>query len=118
MTQNHDFNDFNVGIGRALVALASSDTQDLSTILDELRRTTVLSLSATNTSSLQTCHESMLQFHVLAELDAISTVKDSHGPGKSRVMTRLAQRLSILGPFLADKQYILGIRRAAMLLCK
>ena len=60
----------------------------------------------------------MLRLHVLAELDAINELKDWSAPGKTRLMTTLTQRLSVLGPFLADKQYILGLRRAAMLLCK
>ena len=113
-----DGDDFNIGIGRALMALINPDTNDFSTILNDLRRATVRGLSGTNTSSLQTCRDRMLRLHVLTELDAMSSFQRSDDAEKTRLMTTLDRRLGIIGPFLADKQYILGLRRAAMHLCK
>ena len=110
--------DFNIGIGRALIALADHEQQTFSTVLDDLRRVTARSLSATNTSSLQTCHDLMLRFHVLTEIDTIGNSSHSIHQDKNRLMTTLDRRLDLVGPFLGDKQYILGLRRAAMLLCK
>lgn len=109
--------DFNAGVGRALLSLLSDeDTFQFSRILDELRKHTVSGLSATNTTSLQECHESMLQFHVLTEIEAISVANSQ--PEKAKLLTSLEQRLDVLGPYLSDKQYILGLRRAAMQLSK
>lgn len=113
-----DGDDFNIGIGRALEALIKQETSDFSQILNDLRQATVRGLSATNTSSLQTCRDRMLRFHVLTELDAISNMQFSGDLDKSRLMTTLDRRLGIVGPFPADKQYILGVRRAAMQLCR
>lgn len=107
-----------MGVGRALLALGDREAQTFSTLLNELREITARSLSAVNTSSLQTCHDLMLRFHVLAELDAISGLQRFDGRDKTQLTKTLTQRLDVLGPFVADKEYILGLRRAAMLLCK
>ena len=110
--------EFNVGIGRALLALADNQTEQFARILEDLRSFEIRSLSSTNTASLQECHSSMLRFHVLTELEAISGVQNDEDLDKPRLMASLNQRLNVLGPFLSDKQYILGLRRAAMHLSK
>ena len=110
--------DFNVGIGRALLTLTDNRTDLFATILENLRSFEIRSLSPTNTASLQECHESMLRFHVLAELEAISGVRTAGAVDKPKLMKSLDQRLDVLGPFLSDKQYILGLRRATMQLSK
>ena len=110
--------DFNVGVGRALLALSDSRLDQFSEILDHLRQTTIKGLSATNTSSLQGCHDSMLKFHVLAEMEMISGIREVGQAKKSSLRTSLALRLDALGPFFSDKQYILGLRRAAMQLAR
>lgn len=62
----------------------------------------------------------MLKLHVLAELEMIAgTDLDSHRheaaeTNRGRVLETLNNRLEVLGAYLNDKQYILGIRRAAM----
>ncbi|KAL9130247.1 MAG: hypothetical protein Q9217_001540 [Psora testacea] len=110
--------DFNVGIGRALLALSDRQVDKFAAILGNLRSFEVRSLSTTNTASLQECHESMLKFHVLAELEAISGAPDAGNVDKQNLTKSLNQRLDVLGPFLSDKQYILGLRRAAMQLSR
>lgn len=109
--------DFNVGIGRALLALKGR-TENFPAILHELRHSIVRSLSTTNTTSLQECHDSMLKLHAITEVEAISGMRDSDNPDKSRLLTLLNRRLDVLGPFPSDKQFLLGIRRAAMQLSK
>lgn len=110
--------DFNVGIGRALLALSLDDIQGFLEILDKLRHINARSLSATNTASLQACHEAMLRFHAIAEVEAISGVHDRSGTSKLALLLSLNKRLDILGAFLSDKQYLLGLRRATMQLSK
>lgn len=110
--------DFNVGIGRALLALSEGRVDGFSDILAHLRRHTARSLSTTNTASLQDCHDLLLRFHALSEMETISGVQNIGKAEKYDVMVSMNQRLDVLGPFLSDKQYLLGLRRATMQLSR
>jgi len=110
--------DFNVGVGQALLALSEERFDGFSAIVNQLRQNTASGLSATNTSSLQGCHEALLKFHVLTEIEMISDERNVDKAERSSLRTSLDLRLDELGPFLSDKQYILGIRRAVMQLSK
>ena len=112
--------DFNVGIGRALLALSEDDMSQFSIILDHLKRNTARGLSATNTISLQGCHDSLLKFHAIAEIEMLSSAQDldKNKNKKFSLLSSMDQRLNVLGPFVSDKQYLLGLRRAAMQLSK
>ena len=107
-------NNFNVGVGQALSALFHNDNELFTTTIQHLQRITAQSLSTTNTSSLQECHQYMLQFHVLAEVETIGCSAGRIDFEKPNLLKSLNQRLDILGPFMADKQYILALRRATM----
>lgn len=109
--------NFNVGIGQALLALGNKQLETFCSVLERLRTLTARSLSPTNTASLQECHELMLRFHVLAEIEAISGasgIESMDQSDKSALIRSLDQRLDVLGPFFSEKQYILGLRRATM----
>ena len=110
--------DFNVGVGRALLALSEDDISQFSIVLDQLRHNTARGLSVTNTMSLQGCHDSLLKFHALAEIEMIGSSKDMDKKKKSSLVTSMDRRLDVLGPFMSDKQYLLGLRRASMQLSK
>lgn len=109
---------FNVGVGQALLALSDNKLDQFSEILNSLRQNVARGLSANNTASLQGCHESMLKFHVLTEMEIISGIQNEGKTAKSNLRTSLNLRLDAIGPFLSDKHYILGLRRAVMQLCK
>ena len=110
--------DFNIGIGSVLLALLDGHDDIFLEKLETLRRNLAKSLSTTNTMSLQVCHDVMLRLHVLTEVELISGV----GPAKEidlpTLMTILGPRLSVLGAFLPEKQYLLGLRRAALQLTR
>lgn len=106
--------DFNVSMGSAMLALKEGDNVRFTKILHELRQSTAGSLTATTTASIQACHDAMLKFHVLAEVEAISRVGSAQKKSRPMSMGILNQRLNVLGAFLSDKQYLLGIRRAVM----
>lgn len=110
--------DFNVGIGRALLALSEENNSQFSAILNQLRRNTARGLSTTNTTSLQGCHDWLVKFHALAEMEMIGGAGDMDKNMKSSLVSSMDQRLDVLGPFVSDKQYLLGLRRAAMQLSK
>ena len=106
--------DFNVGVGRALLALSDGELETFSQLLDRLRQNTARGLSVTNTTSIQGCHEFLLRFHVLTEIEMISGIRSRLNGEKNSLLASLGQRLEVLGPFHSDKQYVLGLRRAAM----
>ncbi|KAL9039802.1 MAG: hypothetical protein Q9180_002315, partial [Flavoplaca navasiana] len=106
---------FNVGVGRALLALARKEKEAFIQIVDEVRRKTAKSLSPANTASLQACHNVLLKLHALTEIEAISAEeKHDDSIGKSALVVSLEQRLDRLGGFNSDKQFLLGLRRAVM----
>jgi serine/threonine-protein kinase ATR len=110
---------FNVGVGRALLALRRGDTDQFTQMLECLRAETAKDLSPTSSSSLHACHDILVKLHTLYEIEAISGV--SAGPLNGRkevIIDNLDRRLEILGAYTSDKQYLLGIRRAVMQLSR
>ncbi|KAL8917919.1 MAG: hypothetical protein Q9208_007662 [Pyrenodesmia sp. 3 TL-2023] len=110
--------NFSVGVARALLALAKGEEDVFAQILDDVRRRTARSLSATNTSSLQACHDILLKLHALTELETIGGLPKPGRLSKKDLLTSLDRRLDLLGAFSSDKQYLLGLRRAAMQLSR
>ena len=106
--------DFNVGMGQALLALSERNPEKFSSKIEEIRVSIARNLSVSNTASLQDCHDAMIRCHILAEVEAITQMSEPKSSNKAKFLSSLDQRLDILGPFLADKQYVLGLRRAAM----
>lgn len=110
--------DFNVSIGHALLALRDGESATRFTeIVRELRESLASRLSLSTTASLQVCHDSMLRFHVLTELEMIAGTDGMNAP-RQAVLQSLDRRLEVVGAYLDDKQYLLGIRRAAMQLSR
>ncbi|KAL8754401.1 MAG: hypothetical protein Q9199_004371 [Rusavskia elegans] len=107
--------NFNIGIGRALLALARNEKETFTQIVGDVRRRTARSLSATNTASLQACHNVLLRLHALTEIEAIGGARKHDGLlDKLALAVSLDQRLDLLGAFNSDKQFLLGLRRAVM----
>ncbi|KAK5991079.1 Protein kinase rad3-like protein, partial [Cladobotryum mycophilum] len=59
-------------------------------------------------------HEMMLKCHVLTDLEIIVGAKMANEDDRSKTMALLNGRLEVIGAYVNDKQYILGIQRAAM----
>jgi serine/threonine-protein kinase ATR len=118
MTPLDSGDDFNVNIGRALVALNNKEMNLFETSIELLRKQIARSLSRSTTSSLGACHDNMLKLHVLTELEMIATTDNEGGMPRQKVLESLDRRLEVIGAYLNDKQYLLGIRRAAMKLSR
>lgn len=103
--------DFDVGIGRLLVAAADQDFQSLSAQLSALRTSIVSSMTETGTSSVQACHGELRKLHALYEVEAMNS---NNGQQIARFLETSSKRLAILGSYTTDKQYVLGLRRATM----
>lgn len=116
--------DFNINIGRALLAVDRRDYNKFDEMVKALREHIAGSMTTDNTSSLRACHDSMLKLHALSELEMIALSADKTGwgpdwtvsiaPSRSEVLASLDKRLEVVGAYIHDKQYLLGLRRAAM----
>ncbi len=114
LSSNAVDSDFNTGIGFALLALHNEDMVRFSEAVQKLRRNNARILSTTTAASLQACHDVLLRFHVLAEVEAISGIRAHAQSSRRVILEAMEPRIEILGAFLSDKQYVLGLRRAAM----
>ncbi|KAL4923269.1 protein kinase MEC1 [Aspergillus undulatus] len=108
--------DFNIGIGLALDAFRCGEKQQFGEIIDGLRLSVAKSLTATSVTSLQSCHDGMLKLHALTEVESVALSGDTDEDlgSRSGLISSLNRRLDVLGGYLSDKQYLLGLRRAAM----
>ncbi|ESZ94262.1 hypothetical protein SBOR_5330 [Sclerotinia borealis F-4128] len=106
--------DFNVSIGKALLALHQNESKRFISTIQELREQITCSLSRATTSSIGSCHDPMLKLHVLTELEMITGLDRTEPMPREELLESLDRRLETIGGYLNDKQYLLGIRRAAM----
>jgi len=83
-----------------------------------MRERVAASLTFPATASLSACHDSLLKAHVISDLEILASVKDPEGSEHDRALSLLNQRLEVLGAYVHDKQYLLGIRRATMQLMR
>ncbi|POS87854.1 hypothetical protein EPUL_000219 [Erysiphe pulchra] len=113
MANNSIAEEFNISIGRVLLALKQNEKENFQLGIKKIRERIALSLSVATTSSLSVCHDTMLKLHVLTELEMIAGT-DSETPNIGNILRTLNDRIEVLGAYLNDKQYLLGIRRAAM----
>ncbi|KAK3693605.1 hypothetical protein B0T22DRAFT_401698 [Podospora appendiculata] len=105
---------FNLGIAQALLHLKDGDLKSFGNHVQMIRDTVAGSLSYSSTSSLRTCHDGMLKCHVLSDLEMIANEKGIGNGDQQAVIKALERRLEVLGAYVGDKQYVLGIWRAAM----
>ena len=102
--------NFNLGVGAALQALRKTDLAQFSSVIRDLRQNLAKGMTSSTTSSLQACHGTLLQLQTLTEMESIG-LAETHSVEEWQTLDR---RLDVLGSYLSDKQYILGIRRATM----
>jgi serine/threonine-protein kinase ATR len=112
------FLDFNVGVGRALLALRSKDIGEFKDIIAMLRESLARSLSPSSTTSLQACHDTLVKLHALYEIETISGLSPQGTGDRTVILENLNRRLDIIGAYTSDKQYLLGLRRATMSLSR
>jgi serine/threonine-protein kinase ATR len=110
--------DFNVGIGRALLALHRKQETKFTQTIEALRTAVAKELSPTSTASLHAAHDNLVKLHVLYEIEAISGMSAGASQDREVLLGSLDRRLDILGAYTSDKQYLLGIRRAVMQLSR
>ena len=109
--------DFNVSIARALLAMHAKDTENFASTIQSLRKQISSSLSTATTPSIAASHDALFKCHVLSELEVIAGTTNQ-GVDCQTIVESLDRRLEVLGAYLNDKQYLLGVRRAAMQLSR
>lgn len=103
---------FSLGVAQALLQLKDGDKDGFQHYIHMMRDKVAAELSQSSTSSFRACHDARLKCHVLTDLEIIASQKDA---GHTQpTLVSLERRLEILGAYVTDKQYLLGIRRAAM----
>jgi serine/threonine-protein kinase ATR len=120
MAPDESRDDFNFNVGQALFALyqQKGETDRFTTIVRSIREKIACALSAPMTASLAACHDTMLKLHVLTELEMIAGTDEDKSVERAEIIQSLNRRIVVIGAYLNDKQYVLGIRRAAMRLSK
>ena len=111
---NTSSSDFNVGIGKALLALRHGKAYDFIHTVNDLRTALSNGLSASVTASLHNSHDHLVKLHTLYELETISGLSSHASSDREVLFENLDRRLDLLGAYTSDKQYLLGVRRAAM----
>jgi serine/threonine-protein kinase ATR len=106
--------NFNVNVGHAMLSLHKGNYEAFTSTVQKLRENIARMLSYDTTNSIHTCHDTMLKFHVLTELEMVASEFEGQMTSKKQLMESLDRRLEVIGAYLNDKQYLLGIRRAAM----
>ncbi|CAK3819966.1 kinase rad3 [Lecanosticta acicola] len=106
-----DATEFNVGIGQCLLRAADVSEGSFLGELQRLRKSITESLSMAGTDTLQNCHSELRNLHVIYELEALMNADAAQA---STMLQAFDKRLAAMGSYIHDKQYVLGIRRAAM----
>ncbi|KAF2724888.1 hypothetical protein K431DRAFT_261173 [Polychaeton citri CBS 116435] len=106
-------NDFNVGIGKILVAASKKNQEEFADQIKMLRKSSIANLTTTGVNSLQVCHQDLRKLHVLQEIEALWRCNGDEVT-VGRLSASLDKRLAAVGSYISDKQYILGARRAIM----
>ncbi|KAL2129067.1 hypothetical protein VTI74DRAFT_8282 [Chaetomium olivicolor] len=105
---------FNLGVGQALLCLRDGNMEKFKEHVQMLRDKVAGSMTYSATSSLRTSHDALLKCHALSDLEMIADEKLKGDGDQQAVLLALERRLEVLGAYVSDKQYLLGIRRAAM----
>ncbi|PHH79154.1 hypothetical protein CDD80_5521 [Ophiocordyceps camponoti-rufipedis] len=107
--------DFNMSMATLLDALHNKSSSDvLSQIVGSAREKIASEMTASATMSLQAAHQLLLRCHVLTDLEIIVNLKPGDEEERRKTKSLLDGRLEVIGAYVNDKQYLLGIRRAAM----
>lgn len=105
---------FNIGIGSALNSFRQGNKLTFRETINDLRLNVAKSLTGNTVTSFQSCHDSILKLHALVEVEYIANSDNGGGNPRSVVSDALDRRLDVLGGYITDKQYLLGLRRATM----
>ncbi|GAB1729612.1 hypothetical protein NU195Hw_Modified_171t1 [Hortaea werneckii] len=111
MEDSNPTSKFNLGLSNLLIATADGGDDSFSSQLSTLRTAIVGTMTTSGTNTLQACHPELGKLHALYEIEALNSKGQED---ISRFVEASPKRLDALGSYMTDKQYLLGLRRAAM----
>lgn len=103
--------DFASHVAEIMLAVNEKDDPKASTLIEELYRTTASEFTPNTITSLHAGHDTLLKLHVLNDLELMMS---NSTDDRISVLENMRGRLDVLGSNVADKQYLLGVRRAVM----
>ena len=107
--------DFNMSVASLFDSLYRHyGTESFDKAMQGMQDKIASSMTASATASLNAAHEILLKCHVLTDLEVIVNTKPGNDDERRRTLGLLDGRLELIGGRFGDKQYLLGIRRAAM----
>lgn len=112
--EGNSIQDFNMSLASLFKSLhRKASAGDVSTVIQQMRDKIATGMTTSSTGSLQAAHENLLKCHILTDLDILVHMPSGESQHK-KTLSLLDGRLEIIGAYYPDKQYLLGIRRAAM----
>jgi serine/threonine-protein kinase ATR len=107
--------DFNIAVAGLFESVRKqAPPQEVAAALQSMREKVASALNTSSTASLQAAHDLMLKCHAVADLELILEARTGDEEAHKEVISLLEGRLDIIGAYFNDKQYLLGLRRAAM----
>ncbi|KAJ9607992.1 serine/threonine-protein kinase M1 [Cladophialophora chaetospira] len=103
--------DFASHLADVMLAVKHGDEAGALRLVSESYRVTASELNPSNVSSFQASHGTLLRLHVLNDVQLIAAAPQED---RAAILDILRGRLDVLGSNVADKQYLLGVRRAVM----
>ena len=111
--------DFNMSIAALFDSLYNNrEPAAFQKTVRSMREKIASSMTTSATASLNAAHDVLLKCHILTDLEMIVSTEPGNDERRKDVLATLDGRLEVIGGRFGDKQYLLGIRRAAMELSK
>lgn len=114
-TGSYESSDFNINLGTAMIAASKHNMPAFIDIIRQTRIGIAKTMSQSATTSLQACHDQLVKLHALYDVETVACAPDSKGPQNITIEQLMNDRLNVLGSLISEKQYLLAIRRATML---
>ena len=106
---------FNLGVGAAISALHQREMNRFVSTICDLRSSIMRNFSSSTTTSLQSCHDQLLDLHTLYECELVAGTRNTVSlEDRMAFHGTMTRRLDVMGSSLTDKQYLLSVRRAVM----
>ncbi|EGR46540.1 uncharacterized protein TRIREDRAFT_66128 [Trichoderma reesei QM6a] len=114
--QGNVLQDFNMSLGVLFESLYKK--QPFTETAKMMKENIALSMTSSTTASLQAAHDIMLKCHVLTDLEIILGTNPESEEERMKTISLLEGRCEVIGAYFNDRQYVLGIQRAAMQLLR
>nr|POF13133.1 protein kinase rad3 [Quercus suber] len=103
--------NFHIGVAKALVSTSDDGTQMLNDVITSLRRTITEGMMVSGTNTLHACNDELRKLSTLHEIEILKACNKNQYEATLGI---LEKRQASLGGYLQDKEFALGIQRAAM----